>query len=111
YEVTKFSYFVEYVKDKKLQKVMSKNGFALNDFCEWVGDRSKLPTGQDVRRLRDIFEDRAATESFVSKGFDESIITLSYNKPDITNPFYRDVERVIEKLKALNTYELDEISN
>jgi len=111
YEVSKFSYFVEYVKDKKLQKVMEKNSFQVNDFCEWVGDRNKIPTGQDVRRLRDILEDKNATNSFITKGYEESIAVLSYSKPDITNPFYRDIERVVEKLKGLNVYEMYEVAN
>src|SRR5437764_906538 len=53
-EVSKFSYFVEYVKDNKLKKLMEKNGFDDKSFCDWVSDKNKIPTGQDVRRLRDI---------------------------------------------------------
>jgi hypothetical protein len=110
-EVSKFSYFVEYVKDKKLQKAMEKNAFQINNFCDWVGDKNKIPTGQDVRHLRDILEDKNATESFISKGYEESMLVLSYSKPDITNPFYRDIERVVEKLKELTAFEMNEIAN
>jgi hypothetical protein len=111
FEVTKFSYFVEYVKDNKLRRAMDKNGFTMADFCEWVGDSNKIPTGQDVRKLRDILEDKDATELFKSKGFEASMEILAYRKPDITNPFYRDIDRVVERLKAMPAFEIEEVAS
>jgi hypothetical protein len=110
-EVSKFSYFVEYVKDKKLRKAMERNGFGVTDFCEWVGDRNKIPTGQDVRRLRDILDDKDATELFRTKGFDASMELVAYRKPDVTNPFYRDIDRVTERLQDMKAYEIEDVAN
>jgi hypothetical protein len=111
YEIAKFSYFVEYVKDNKLKKIMEKRGFEMKDFCEWVGDREKIPTGQDVRKLRDILDDTDASNLFVKNGFEASMEILAYRKPNIIDPFYRDIESVVEKLKSMNLFEIDEISN
>jgi hypothetical protein len=111
FEVSKFSYFVEYIKDKKLQKAMDKNGFGVSHFCQWVADRKMLPTGQDVRRLRDILEDQDATDAFINGGFEASIGILAYRNPNITNPFYRDVEKVIDRLKNIPMYEIEDISD
>jgi hypothetical protein len=109
-EITKFSYFVEYVKDNKLKKVMEKHGLDDLDFCEWVGDKTKIPTGQNVRNLRDIIEDEDAREIFLSKGFEPSMQIIAFRNPNVVDPFYRDMERTIERLKNMRTYEISEIS-
>jgi|GEM_PF-3016869 len=110
-EVSKFSYFVEFVKDKKLRQAMDKNGYSISHFCEWVADKNKIPTGQDVRRLRDILDDQDATDEFITNGFEASVGILTYRNPNITNPFYRDVEKVIDKLKNIPLYEIEDIAD
>ena len=109
-EVSKFSYFVEYVKDNKLKRVMEKNGLDETDFCNWVSDKSKIPTGQDVRRLRDIMEDTDARNLFLNKGFESSMQIIAFRNPNVVDPFYKNMEIVIEKLKNMSVYEIGEIS-
>jgi len=108
-EVSKFSYFVEYVKDNKLQKLLEKNNKNIMDFCDWVADKEKIPTGQDVRRLRDIFEFEDTTNIFISKGFDAALQLLQLKKPPLISSFYKDIENVIKGLKDISNQELDEI--
>lgn len=108
-EVSKFSYFVEYTKDKKLQKLVEKNGKNIIDFCNWVADKTKIPTGQDVRKLRDILDNDDTTNAFLNKGFDAAMQILEFKKPHLVSTFYRDIESVIEGLKNINAQELDEI--
>ncbi|MBA4349076.1 MAG: hypothetical protein C0415_03690 [Thermodesulfovibrio sp.] len=110
-EVSKFSYFVEYVKDKKLQKLMEKSSKDVKDFCDWVADKEKIPTGQDVRRLRDIFDNEDTKKAFIDKGFDTAMQILEFKKPHLVSSFYKDIENVIEGLKEINAQELDEIIN
>ena len=108
-EVNKFSYFVEYIRDKQLQKLMGKNSLDIENFCDWVADRNKIPTGQDVRRLRDILSDVDSKDAFINIGFDAAMQTLAANKPHLVSIFYKDIENVIEGLKNISTQELDEI--
>ena len=108
-EVSKFSYFVEYVKDNKLQKLMKKSLKDIKDFCEWVANKEKIPTGQDVRRLRDIFDNEDTKNAYISKGFDAAMQILEFKKPNLVSSFYKSIEDVIEGLKDINTQELDEI--
>lgn len=108
-EVSKFSYFVEYVKDKKLQKLMEKSSKDIKDFCNWVADKEKIPTGQDVRRLRDIFDNEDTKNAFITKGFDSAMQILEFRKPHLVSSFYKDMENVIEGLKEISAQELDEI--
>ncbi len=110
-EVSKFSYFVEYVKDKKMQKSIEKSSKDIKDFCDWVADKEKIPTGQDVRRLRDIFDNEDIKNAFIDKGFNAAMQILEFKKPHLVSSFYKSIENVIEGLKEINTQELDEIIN
>jgi len=110
-EVSKFSYFVEYIKDKKLQRLMEKSSKNVKDFCDWVADKEKIPTGQGVRRLRDIFENEDTKKAFINKGFDTAMQILEFKKPHLVSSFYKDIENVIEGLKEINAQELDKIIN
>ncbi len=108
-EVSKFSYFVEYVKDNKLQKLMEKSSKDIKDFCDWVADKEKIPTGQNVRRLRDIFDNEDTKNAFIAKGFDAAMQVLQFKKPYLVSSFYKSIEDVIEGLKDVSAQELDEI--
>lgn len=108
-EVSKFSYFVEYVKDKKLQILMEKSSKDIKDFCNWVADKEKIPTGQDVRSLRDIFDNEDTKNAFITKGFDAAMQVLEFKKPHLVSSFYKSIEDVIEGLKEISAQELDEI--
>lgn len=108
-EVSKFSYFVEYVKDKKLQKFMEKDNKTVEDFCNWVADKFMIPTGQDVRKLRDIFESDDTKNAFINKGFESAMQILELKKPYLVSTLYRDIENVIDRLKEISAQELDEI--
>jgi len=108
-EVSKFSYFVEFVKDKKLQKLMEKNNKNIIDFCDWVADKQKIPTGQDVRKLRDILENKEIATTYFENGFDSAMQVLSIKKPYLVSGLYKDIEAVIDGLKEINVPQLDEI--
>jgi len=110
-EVSKFSYFVEYVKDGKLQKIMKKIGKNIQDYCDWVSDKNKIPTGQDVRKLRYILEIAESKDSFLNCGFESAIETLNLKKPNLVSSLYRDIENVTEGLKSISSYEIDEMIN
>jgi len=110
-EVSKFSYFVEYIKDKKLQKLMENSSKDIKDFCDWVANKEKIPTGQDVRRLGDIFDNEDTKNAFTIKGFDAAMQILEFKKPHLVSSFYKDIENVIEGLKNISSFEIDEIIN
>jgi hypothetical protein len=108
-EVSKFSYFVEYIKDQKLQKLMEGNSLEIKDFCNWVANKDKIPTGQDVRRLRDILENEDVRDAFINKGFATAMQLLELKKPHLVSTFYKDIENVIDGLKNISAQELDKI--
>lgn len=110
-EVSKFSYFVEFAKDKKLQLLMTKSSLGPNNFCNWVADRNKIPIGQNVRNLRHVFENEDSKKAFLQNGFSEAMEIIQLKKPNIFSSFYKDVESVIHGLRGLSMNEVDEIIN
>lgn len=108
-EVSKFSYFVEYIKDKELQKLMKKNSLTINDFCEWVANKEKIPTGQDVRRLRHILAQDEPRKAFLTDGFTKAMAILEFKMPHLVSGLYKDIESVIDGLKNISAQEIDNI--
>lgn len=108
-EISKFSYFVEFVKDKKLQTLLEQNEKGVDDFCNWVADKEKIPRGEDVRKLRDIMESKNTRIAFDNKGFEAAIQVLELQKPYLVSKLYREIEIVIDGLKELSSEEIDEM--
>ncbi len=50
YEELKFSYFVEFRKNKELKRLVNEGKLSLLDFCDWVGE-GKFGRGEDIRKF------------------------------------------------------------
>lgn len=110
-EVSKFSYFVEYVKDRKLQQLFDRYAGGAEGYCRWVNDRTKIPTGQDVRKLRPILENDDARKVILRQGFDAALEVLALRAPHVVSGFYRDVESVVRDLQNLSLSDIQEIAD
>jgi hypothetical protein len=104
----KFSYFVEYEKSKKLKNLMEKNGKSVEDFCEWVG-KSKITRAQDVRDLPAIFSFEASRIAFEKEGYDEAMDKLEVVRPQKTSRVFQNIERVIQDLREISSFDLSEM--
>lgn len=107
-EVSKFSYFVEYIKDKSLQKLIERHFEGKVDFCEWVANKEKLPTGQDVRKLKNILEVEESRSVFRNSNFESAIEILELKRPNLFSNFYKSVDIVIDGLKDFNNEDYNE---
>jgi len=107
-EVHKFSYFVEFEKNTKLQEIMKKNNFSVEDLCDWVGE-GKITRAPDVRELPDILSYDSVREEFIKKGFDYAIEILDVIKPDKTSKLFQYVERVVDGLNNIPSWEITEM--
>ncbi|HUA68744.1 MAG TPA: hypothetical protein VMA13_09375 [Candidatus Saccharimonadales bacterium] len=108
YQSQKFSYFVEYERSNRIKQQVKKAGKGISDFCDWVGTQ-RIPRAENVRTLGDIFSDTKATEHFLQDGYDRAIQYLSVAQPDLVSPLFQRIEDVVERLKRLTFYEVDEI--
>ncbi len=108
YQSQKFSYFVEFERNSRLKQQIQKAGKQVDDFCEWVGTQ-RIPRAEYVRNLSDIFTDNKATDFFLQDGYDRAIQYLAIAQPDLVSPLFQRIEDVIERIKRLTFYEVEEI--
>ena len=108
YEAQKFSYFVEYESNPRMQRDMRARGKTVEDFCVWVGE-ARIPKAENVRRLPDILENDNATKHFVDDGYERALSYLALAKPDIISPLFRRIEEVIDRLRNMPFYEIERI--
>ena len=108
YQSQKFSYFVEFERSNRLKQQVQKAGLGIPDFCDWVGTQ-RLPKAENVRTLGDILADGKATEHFLQDGYERAIQYLALAQPDLVSPLFQRIDDVIERLKRLSFYEVEEI--
>jgi hypothetical protein len=108
YQSQKFSYFVEYERNNRLKQQVQEAGLGIVDFCDWVGTQ-RIPKAEDVRTLGDILADSKASQYFLQDGYGRAIQHLSLTQPDLVSPLFQRIEDVIERLKRLTFYEVEEI--
>jgi hypothetical protein len=108
YQSQKFSYFVEFEDSNRLKQQVQKAGFSVADFCDWVGTQ-RIPKAENVRHIADILGDAMAMERFVQDGYDRAIQYLGLAHPDLVSPLFERIEGVVERLKRLSFYEVEEI--
>ena len=108
--VQRFSYFVEYIKDKKLQALLQKNRLSVKDFCKWVAEE-KVSRAIDVRDLKEFFQYPQVSKKFLKEDYDAAMYELSTLRPEFSSRLYEDVRRVIDDLKKIGLGEIIELSN
>lgn len=108
YQSQKFSYFVELERNNRLKQQVQKVGLGITDFCDWVGTQ-RIPRAENVRTLSNILTDSKATQHFLQDGYDRAIQYLAVAQPDLVSPLFQRIEDVIERLKGLTFYEVEEI--
>ncbi len=109
--VHKYSYFKEYVKDKKLLAVMEKNNYTDSDFSDWVGS-GKFDKAVDVRKLKDVLSNQMAREKFIEKDFDRAMDILKDIIPEKSDKLYKLINDIIDRLgNDVGLDELEELRN
>jgi hypothetical protein len=105
--LTKFSYFVEY-QNPKIISGMKKYGMDVTDFCDWVG-RDEINRGQDVRLLKDIFENDSAAKTLSTRGFEAAKEELWHTKPALGSKLFEHVDECIQGFRKMQRWEEQEI--
>jgi predicted transcriptional regulator len=99
----KFSYFVEYVKSRKLKEAAQylPAGEELKPlFVRWV-ENGEIPKGENVRDLPLVLKDKKARKKFLDKevSFDDALEIAKDRHPETTSSFYSKLKRAIETLE------------
>jgi len=107
--LSKFSYFVEY-ENPKIKQAMKEANLTTKDFCEWVGT-GQIKRAQDVRDLRDVFEDKDSKEMLIKRGYQYAIQQLSTKRPGFSSKLFDHVEQVLDGLKTMSRADEEEIKD
>ena len=107
---TKFSYFVEFRKNKELQALVNKGDLSLEQFCIWVGE-DKFKRGEDIRKLSLVLKDEQAKRELINDDFQAALDQLGQKNPAANSKLFEDIQRVIKGIDELSFSELSEIKD
>jgi hypothetical protein len=107
-ERLKFSYFVEFRKNKELRRLVKEGKLSLMDFCDWVGE-GKFRRGEDIRKLSMVLKDEQSRQALIDDNFETALDQLEQKNPAAKSKLFEKIEDVIDGLESLPFGELDEI--
>jgi hypothetical protein len=107
-ERLKFSYFVEFRKNKELKKLVKTGKLSLMEFCEWVGE-GKFDRGEQIRSLPLVLKDEAAKQELINDNFKAALDQLEQKNPAVKSKLFSKIEEVIGDLVKMSFAELDEL--
>jgi len=105
---SKFSYFLEFFKNGRIQAHSSEIPDLRDRFARWVRD-GRINTGARVRRLPRILDSSEATRLLDVVGFDAADEYLAKQHPE-EQELYALIERTRGRLEAMTVTELMELS-
>ena len=103
----KFSYFLEFQKNTKLQKRLQDDPSLAIRFVSWVAN-DRINTGERVRRLPRILESTRAVQLLENVGFDTAEEYLRQQHPE-EQELYALLEKTRGRLESMTVTELDEL--
>lgn len=106
---TKFSYFLEFLKNGRLRKQAEKIKDLPIRFSKWVRD-DKIPTGAKVRRLPKILDVDEAVKLLEVSGFDAADEYIAKQNPR-EQELYLVLERARTRLHEMPLTEVAELAN
>lgn len=105
---TKYSYFLEYYKNGRINSHLESIPDLPERFARWVRD-ARLDTGARVRRLPRILDSKEATRLLEVVGFEAADEYLARNHPE-EQELYALVERTRGRLALMNVTELVQLA-
>lgn len=107
-ERLKFSYFVEFRKNKELKRFLKEGKISLLEFCDWVGE-GKFKRGEEIRKLPMVLKDEQARQALIDDNFQAALDQLEQKNPAAKSKLFEKIEDVIYGIETLPFGELDEI--
>jgi hypothetical protein len=106
----KFSYFVEFRKNKGLKTLVDKSELTLEQFCDWVGE-DKFTRGEDIRKLSLVLNDKQAKNELLNNNFQVALDQLGHKNPAVNSKLFEDIQSVIIGIDKMPFAELNEIKD
>lgn len=105
---SKYSYFLEYLKNTKLQKQVGVIADLPEHFAKWVRD-GKIDAGAKVRRLTKVVENDDALRLLELKGFDAAERLIAHVDPR-EHELYAQFDKARDRLQKFKVTELVELA-
>jgi hypothetical protein len=101
-DINRFSYYLEFVKSRKLDEVKEYLPAKLDlekSFSEWV-ESETIPRAEAVRDLPTILRDKSARAKFLGKqvSFQEALELAKEHHPEAGSPFYNKLRKATEAM-------------
>jgi len=109
-ERVKFSYFVEFRKNKELKKLVNKGLVTLSEFCDWVGE-GKFKRGEDIRKLSLVLNDEQAKQELINDSFQAALEQLEQINPAAKSKLFEKIEDVTKGITNIKFQELNELKS
>jgi len=109
-ELLKYSYFVEFRKNKELKRLVDKGELSLELFCNLVG-QGKFGRGEHVRKLALVWKDEEAREVLLDEDMDAALEQLSQKNPAAKSKLFERIKDVISGIENMHFAELNEIKS
>jgi len=108
-DLNKFSFFVEYFKNRELKKLREENPYLTNEFIKWVKE-GRIPRAEKVRDLPTILKDKKAKKSFWYDGedFEECLYIAHKRHPEAIDSFYSNLKKTTRLLRDAPTQKIME---
>ncbi len=90
-ERLKFSYFVEFRKNKELKRLVKEGKVSLMDFCDWVGE-GKFRRGEDIRKLPLVLKDEQSRQALIDDNFQAALDQLEQKNPAVKSKLFEKIE-------------------
>lgn len=104
---SKYSYFLEFEKNTRIQKIAKAEPDLRGKFAEWVRD-GRIAKGVQVRSLPKILESPTARRLLMKSGFKAAKNYLSRHDPEEHDLYARSIE-ITEQIGQLSLDEIEEL--
>jgi hypothetical protein len=109
-ERIKFSYFVEFRKNKELKKLVNNGLVTLSEFCDWVGE-GKFKRGEDIRKLSLVLNDDQAKQELINDSFQAALEQLEQINPAAKSKLFEKISDVTKGIQRISFQELSELKS
>lgn len=106
----KYSYFVEFRKNRELKKLVKEGKVSLMDFCDWVGN-GKFKKGEEIRKLAVVLNDPQAKQALMEDNFQAALDQLEQIIPSAKSKLFERIDDVVFGLINMKFHELNDIKS
>lgn len=110
YTLEKFSYFYEFIKNKKIKELASKDPAILPNTIQAIKE-DRFKRGEEIRDLPKILKDKEAKKEFFDDKVDFKVAleTTKDRHPEHADSFYNNIKKVTTILQSCTVKNIEEI--